>query len=79
HNVSVNNSETKNSEAENSEIKNSKEFSCDEVVENKNTASIIKKLHIIARNYYNDNSDEKATEEACDEEEKVDEKEEVDK
>ncbi|CAG8832878.1 32976_t:CDS:1 [Gigaspora margarita] len=54
----VNNSKTENSEAENSETENSEEFFYNEAVENKNTASIIAKLRIVARNYYDDDSNE---------------------
>ncbi|CAG8831137.1 4978_t:CDS:2, partial [Gigaspora margarita] len=56
HSASVNNSETENSEAENSETENSEEFSYDEAVENKNAASIIARLRIVARNYYDNDS-----------------------
>ncbi|CAG8729391.1 405_t:CDS:2 [Dentiscutata erythropus] len=56
--ASVDNSETESSEAENSETENSEEFSCNEAVENENAASIIERLHVVAKNYYDDDSDE---------------------
>ncbi|CAG8668623.1 36647_t:CDS:2, partial [Gigaspora margarita] len=61
HSASVNNSETENSKAENSKTENSEEFSYDEAIENKNAASIIARLRIVARNYYNDDKEKDST------------------